>query len=659
MMNEALKQLESYLNGDKLAVRYTLQTDDLSSGGAKNFAKPYNDRKAYFIQLPAAGELYCEETKTSLRAEFITVGGRRGVLVKMRTTRTDLSEFSLELPINFMGKKNGGGWQNQYLLNSPYTSAGNKYKYCYLSNPNGKNLILFPQGKCDGWKCNYSSDYCPGHFFVSLEFMPSFDKAYGTGSHNTSLTLYIFETTGVEDGISLLCAALHTCALTYEKSYVKIGETLRLRVHGECDSVLSCGKKYEVKQKNGEKYIEIEAKKYGLCRAYPYYGKKRGLEAAYYAFDNVKEVYRRALDAVSDEEIGRTDQNLCEWQCWQSAMLRYMLRYGKKEKYLKRLRKAFETVLEKDETKAVPRCTIFNKPHGGEDSYYIFESGRIQELLFGVTILTDAYRLTGNAEYFEYFTGALDNVLKHHFENGMIFTGFLNGEKEDYTTVCCLIIPFVDAAVLLEKTHPEFAARYKKASEQIAAYLYAREGFHTEAYVSPLTDPEMEDGSISCTALSLLYYCAKIRHVEKYIVRAKEILDMHEAWMTRAPIAPCFRSSLRWWETFWEGDGDGPSICFGHAWTIWRAEADYWYYKLTGNEKYKEKAFNGYMSNISKVAKSGKTYSCYCADYIKGGGFTKDCAEVKHEIRLGKPKLTDSGLTRYVWIRAFDELFDL
>ena len=186
--------------------------------------------------------MYCEETKTSLRAEFITVGGRRGVLVKMRTTRTDLSEFSLELPINFMGKKNGGGWQNQYLLNSPYTSAGNKYKYCYLSNPNGKNLILFPQGKCDGWKCNYSSDYCPEHFFVSLEFMPSFDKAYGTGSHNTSLTLYIFETTGVEDGISLLCAALQTCALTYEKSYVKIGETLRLRVHGECDSVLSCGK---------------------------------------------------------------------------------------------------------------------------------------------------------------------------------------------------------------------------------------------------------------------------------------------------------------------------------------------------------------------------------------------------------------------------------
>lgn len=120
-MKEALKQLKTYLNGDRPAVRYTLQTDDLSAGGAKNYAKPYNDRKAYFEPLPAAGELYCEETKTSLSCEFVTACGRRGLRILMQTSRNDLSEFSLELPINFMGKKNGGGWQNQYLLNSPYT----------------------------------------------------------------------------------------------------------------------------------------------------------------------------------------------------------------------------------------------------------------------------------------------------------------------------------------------------------------------------------------------------------------------------------------------------------------------------------------------------------------------------------------------------------
>ena len=603
--------------------------------------------------------MYDEETKTLLTTEFVSFEKRRGLKIVMQTARDDLSEFSLELPLNFMGKKNGGGWQNQYLLNSPYSSANDAYKYCYLTNPNGRNLILFPKGKCDGWKCNYSSDYCPGHFFVSLEFMPSFDKVYGTGSHNKRLELYVFEAEDFEDGLDALCSVLHICALSYQKNYVKIGEKLRFRVHGTCDYVRAGREKYAPQTSENGRFVEIEAKKYGLNRAYPYIGKKRGLDAAYYAFDEIKKVYRRALDAVSDEEIECTSKNLCESQCWQSAMLRYMLRYGKREKYLTRLKKAFETILEKDEKKATPRGTIFNRPHGGEDSYYIFESGRIQELLFGVTILTDAYRLTGNPEYFEYFTGALDNVLKNHFDNGMIYTGFLNGEKEDYTTVCCLIIPFVDAAILLEKTHPVHAQRYREASGKIAAYLYSRKDFHTEAYVSPLTDPEMEDGSISCTALSLLYYCSKMERKEKYIVRAKEILDMHEAWMTHAPIAPCFRSSLRWWETFWEGDGDGPSICFGHAWTIWRAEADYFYWKLTGDEDYKEKAFNGYMSNISKVAKNGKTYSCYCADYIKGGGFTKDCSQVKHEVRLGVPKRFDSGLTRYVWIRAFDELLDL
>ena len=123
--------------------------------------------------------MYDEETKTLLTTEFVSFEKRRGLKIVMQTARDDLSEFSLDLPLNFMGKKNGGGWQNQYLLNSPYSSANDAYKYCYLTNPNGRNLILFPKGKCDGWKCNYSSDYCPGHFFVSLEFMPSFDKVYG------------------------------------------------------------------------------------------------------------------------------------------------------------------------------------------------------------------------------------------------------------------------------------------------------------------------------------------------------------------------------------------------------------------------------------------------------------------------------------------------
>ena len=157
---------------------------------------------------------------------------------------------------------------------------------------------------------------------------------------------------------------------------------------------------------------------------------------------------------------------------------------------------------------------------------------------------------------------------------------------------------------------------------------------------------------MSCSALTLLYYCHKTGRNEKYIARAKEILVLHESWVMRAHIAPMFNSTLRWWETKWEGDKDGNALCAGHAWTIWRAEADYLYYKLTGDEEHLLKASNGFMSNFSKIDKKGRSYTCYQPDYITGGGFTASGKDVDFRIVNGFPKQTDSGLSRYVWSRA-------
>ncbi len=636
----AAEKLNGYLNGDRLHIRYTLLSDDITKGEAP-FGMPYRDRKGYFD-----GEGRCEEAKADITVSDFD----GGIKIELTTQSEELSEFGLSFPFNFMGKKDGGGWQNQYLLNSPYTSEGNAYKYCYLTNPNGKNLIVFSKGNCDGWKCDYSSEVCPGHFFLELEFLANFDRAYHTGSCNRRLELYLFEVGSFEDAVDKVCNTLETCALTYEKSFVKIGETITLNVHGNCGEVRCGGKSY--RPKNGT--VKALAEEYGLISAVPYCKGERGMEATFYAYDDIAACYKRAMNSVSKEDLSYTDENLCEHQCWESAMLRYMARYGQRAEYWDKLIPALEVITEKDEQKAIPRRTIFYKEHKGAPPYSIFESGRIQEQLFGVTILLDAYRLTGEKEYLKYFTGALDCVLEHHFDYGMIYTEFLNGEKEDYTTVCCLIIPFVAAALTLQEEDPAVAKKYRAAAGEIAEYLYRRESFHTEAFVSDKTEAEMEDGSISCTALSLLYYCAKIERKEEYIAREKEILDLHEAWVTHTPIAPCFHSSLRWWETFWEGDGTGPSICFGHAWTIWRAEADYWYWFLTKDERYKTKALNGFMSNFSKAEKNGKTYACYLLDYIPGGGFHTDCKDTVLEIRQGKPKRTDSGLSRYVWVRAHE-----
>ena len=103
-------------------------------------------------------------------------------------------------------------------------------------------------------------------------------------------------------------------------------------------------------------------------------------------------------------------------------------------------------------------------------------------------------------------------------------------------------------------------------------------------------------------------------------------------------------SSLRWWETQWEGDADGPAICAGHAWTIWRAEADYLYFALTGDKQHLLKSYNGFMTNLSKIHADGKSYSIYNPDMINGGGFHGRAEEIRFEIARKFARQADSGL---------------
>ena len=167
----------------------------------------------------------------------------------------------------------------------------------------------------------------------------------------------------------------------------------------------------------------------------------------------------------------------------------------------------------------------------------------------------------------------------------------------------------------------------------------------------------MEDGSISCTALTLLYYCANVERKEEYIAFSKEILELHESWTVKTPHANAYRSSLRWWETRWEGDKDGPALCLGHSWTIWRAEADFWYWYLTGEKEYLQKSLNSFTTNIAKGDKFGRYKAVYQMDYITGGGFLVE--KVQFRIAPEFPDLEDVKTSRYVWARASETILKL
>ncbi len=683
-MKKAYEKLKSlYFVGD-ISVSYTLKSDDITNG-AKPQGTPYLSRKGIFdenfINAETNSRLSVSEKFGGFVVELKKVGSGNGGA----ENADDLSEFGLNLPLKFMGKKNCGGWKKQYLFNSPYNSSDNRQIFCYLTNPEGKNLLILSLGKADGWKMDYSL-FSGGQFFDNLKFLASFDKAYksfGEGnmsfgkayksfgeenkafgkackaSENRRLKLLFLPVSSYEEAIEKVSEIKKLPVAYYEQSYVKLGEKLKIYVCGDFDYVRAGNEKF----KNLGGYAEVEPKREGLLSVIPRNGKKKGLDAVIYAYKSINELFRKSMYSVSEEDLATGDGNLCEWKCHVSAILRYMRKFGKDRTLTKKIKGALDLITERDESKAKDRQTIFYKARKGYPAYNVFNSNRVQEQFFGIGILLDAYKVFGTKKYLDYAVKAMESVLKHHLSKSGAIETFMEWSKktEDYTTVCCLIIPVIELAEFLKDKTPEKSEKYYSAARGMAKHVYERGiSFPTETLEQSESEPFIEEGSMSCSALTLLYFCEKVERKEEYIVRAKEILDIHDSWVIKAHKAPMFFSSLRWWETKWEGDKDGNALCCGHAWTIWRAEADYRYYALTGDKTYLEKARNGFMSNLSKIDRKGRSYACYQPDYITGGGFTDNSSEVEFRIVNGFPKQTDSGLSRYVWSRlsSCEGLFD-
>lgn len=640
------------LNGAPLSVCYTLDSDDITKG-KKPWGIPYIDRADEFVV--ENNRCIARKTNTSLEiSPFLD-----GIKLSIRSDREDLSEFGINLPFNFMGKLNGGGWENQYLFNSPYTSTDKGIIYAYLTNPKGNNLCVCVLSDADGWKMDYST-YLWSHYFVNLQLLCNYDKVFGTAPRKKGLEVAILPVTDFSDCLNKLSLVYGVPFLDYKVGGGKIGDRVSLISYGEPDTLIEVTDKGEKILPYADKYtLESE----GDITLIPVKNGKKGADVSVYGYKSVLDLYKKSMDTVNLDIINaRTNSNLCEHQCWVSAMLRFLMKHKEMlsfedvKAYEDKLKYILGVITETDESKAVPELTVLNKPHDRFKSYNVFKSARVQELAFGITILLDAYKYFGEEKYLEYAKGATDCYISNYQkDDGHIEVIWDDGNKEDYTTVCCPMIPLCDMASFLADKDKEMAQRCRNSASKMADFLYHRGmKFPTEGGKSDKAEEEMEDGSISCTALALLYYCKNIEYKEEYVAKAKEILDIHEGWVIKTPRCQMHGSSLRWWETQWEGDADGPAICAGHGWSIWRAEADYLYYALTRDDNYRIKAENGFLTNLSKIRSDGTTYAIYNPDEINGGGFHSNVEETTLKIAERYASYPDCGLSRYVWIRLND-----
>lgn len=609
--------------------------------------EPYADCTSHYDSVVREGDaLVCRDTEnricTRIRLE------EDGLTLSSETDNGGISLFGLNLDLNFLGKK-GGDFRDQVLPTSPYSSPDGKYQYCIMPRPNGSFLVAAAQTSCDGWRIKYSP-YCCGHFILNFQFLASFDRVYG-GSGRKALTVGLrlagtldeaFEMVSCLFGVPL-CRNLLGGGFDGEARVLTVGRADELRVKAPD------GREFSV---SAEGRIPLDG--FGMYTVTPYFRGVPGMSTTVWSGGELAELFDRSCDGI--RRPYHPDDNLCEGGCFLWAMLVNMRLHGHR-KYDGVAREQLDIITGKGEP--VHRRTILPYPAEGYAAYHVYKSGRVQEQFFGASILLEYYRVYGESWMLDYAVAAMGELADHYMEGGRL----VNGEGVDYTTVCCPMIPIADLAVFLRSIGDVRAERFDRLAGEMAEFLYRRGfDFPTETSVSSETDVEREDGSISCTALALLYYCARVRFVEKYADFAGEVLKLHRAWTIYTPDVRMQNSSFRWWETLWEGDGQGPAICCGHAWTIWKAEALFYYGLLRKDDQALLDSWNGFLTNFSKTQADGRMYSCYEVDFIRGGGLMGiktglrqlegEDLGIRYAVAHSYPEHEDNSLSRYAWVRG-------
>lgn len=281
--------------------------------------------------------------------------------------------------------------------------------------------------------------------------------------------------------------------------------------------------------------------------------------------------------------------------------------------------------------------------------FNLYRCGRVQEAFSFLTTYVEAARAFGNEAFYEHAVRvALATVRDHVDERGCINSWYAQNDPlpHDYTTV---IAPLVDLVFLvgeMERRGDGRAAELRQAGIRVADFL-VRRGLFFPTEGAAQHRRWMEDGSISCTALSLIYAYWHLERKPAYLEMAKQVLAYHENWRLDVPDARVMDSTFRYWESLWENDGEGHAINAGHPWTLWRAEAAFYLGMATGDAKTLVQSYNGYRTNLCKFMPDGTAYGSFTPDYLPRRLRWMGLAHCY-------PKTPDHSISFYLWARLTD-----
>lgn len=302
------------------------------------------------------------------------------------------------------------------------------------------------------------------------------------------------------------------------------------------------------------------------------------------------------------------------------AMIKNQLLFGKKMEFTESIRKYIENWALNRGHENNPYCSTIYKMHqeflGREyGPYHLYQEYNYpQHEIFFLEELIDYYKLSKDDDILRDAIGLAKHFMNEHIqEDGMIVCENHPGKIVDYSTVHAEVCGFIRLAELLIEKDREEACVFLKQAEKIANHVCERGlDFPTEGEACT------EDGSMTCSAITLLWAYLRIKPKMEYLKTAEEILQYHRMLVMDGADCRMRNSSLRFWETQYETRDWGPSINAGHAWTIWSAEALALLALIKCDIHMLKDSYEGFITNMCKVQGNGAMPCCYTPDMIPG-----------------------------------------
>lgn len=277
--------------------------------------------------------------------------------------------------------------------------------------------------------------------------------------------------------------------------------------------------------------------------------------------------------------------------------------------------------------------------------YHLYEEvNYMQHEIFLLEEMADYVRLTNDQSVLDDAIALAEHIISDHLENGVIINENVPGAKVDYSTVHPAIGGFVELGKILKERGNEKAEIMYNVAEQIADHVCRRAlDFPTEG------EPCTEDGSMACSAITMVRAYNEIAPKEEYLSLAKELLGVHTVLEMNGTDCRMKNSSIRFWETQYESNDWGASINAGHGWTIWSAEAKAHYARVMADFDMLKDSYEGFVTNMCKMEPTGGMSCSFTPDMIPGTPHAYFWRDIKVDDSINEVRPTSTHLgNRYL-----------